>query len=353
MAIRRILIVGLGRGTAWAREIQKDPELEIVGLVDVDGEKLATLGAELGVPAARQYADYARALSGAGAELVVLALPTPLHKDYILRGLASEHHVICEKPLAMTLEEAREIRQATSRYDHRLMIGEQYRFADGVENLRRAVVEGAIGRVAYIDHTFVRGAQLVAGRWARGEHWSQSYLEASLHDMSIHHFDMWYYITGARPVEISVTPFDVEWNPSSRKFGYSAVARLENGVHVHYLTARALARPETPWFGTLWIVGETGALSWNGDSSEISLSRVTGGKEQFGQELRTETLARYNRGISGTNAPLLLMIGELNAAIAAGRAHACDIDDNLVSFATSMAAVESARSGRPARVALD
>lgn len=346
MTIQKVLIVGLGRGTAWAREVRKDQGLEIVGLVDVDAEKLAVVGDEVGVPAARQYHDYERALAGAGADLVILAVPTPLHRDFILRGLASGHHVICEKPLAMTMEEAYDLRRAVKRFDHRFMVGEQYRFADGVENLKHAIQDGTIGRIAYLDHGFFRGTRLVVGRWARADHWSQSYLEAGLHDMSIHHFDMWYYVTGARPVEISVTPFDVDWQPSSRRFGYSVVATLENGVHVTYTTARALARPQTPWYGILWVVGETGALFWDGDSSAINCSRVVDTPDVSDQTLTTESYAYFDPGIRGTNAPLLPMIHELADAIKSDRRHACDIDDNLVSFATAMAAVESARSGR-------
>jgi|GEM_PF-5491606 len=353
MALNKILIVGLGRGTAWAREIRKDPSLEIVGLVDVDADRLAGVSAEVNVPAVCCYTDYETALARSGADLVILAVPTPLHKNYILRGLATGHHVICEKPLALSLAEAHELRAAIRGFDHRFMVGEQYRFADGVENLRRAITGGVIGPLAYIDHAFFRGSRLIAGRWAGGEHWSQTYQEASLQDMSVHHFDMWYYMTGARPVEVSVTPFDVSWNPSVRKFGYSLTARLENGVHVTYLTARSLARPQTPWYGTLWIVGQDGALAWDGDSSAVSLSRVGAGTDPFVQEIKSEPLAYVDRGISGTNAPLLLMIRELDAAIAANRRHACDLDDNVVSFATSMAAVESARTGRPARVPLD
>ncbi|HVA87752.1 MAG TPA: Gfo/Idh/MocA family oxidoreductase [Candidatus Saccharimonadales bacterium] len=351
--MNKILIVGLGRGTAWAREIRKDPSLEIVGLVDVDADRLASVAAEVNVPAACQYADYETALARSGANLVILAVPTPLHKPYILRGLTTGHHVICEKPLALSLDEARDLGATIRGFDHRFMVGEQYRFADGMENLRRAITGGVIGRVAYIDHTFVRGSRLMAGRWARGAHWSQAYQEASLQDMSVHHFDMWYYMTGARPVEVSVTPFDVDWNPSSRKFGYSMTASLENGIHVDYLTARALARPQTPWYGTLWIVGETGALAWDGDSPAVRLSRVVEGNDPFGQEVQTDSLAYVDRGISGTNLPLLLMIRELDEAIAANRRHACDLDDNLASFATSLAGVESARTGRPVRVALD
>ncbi|HVC35154.1 MAG TPA: Gfo/Idh/MocA family oxidoreductase [Chloroflexota bacterium] len=348
-----ILIVGLGRGTAWAREILKAPDLAIAGLVDVDAEKLARVGAEVGVPVGRQYPAYERALRESGADIVVLAVPTPLHKEMSLAGLRSGHHVICEKPLAMNLEEAGELRQAVKRFDHRFMVGEQYRFADGVENIRRAIAAGLIGRVAYISHEFFRGAQLTVGRWAQGEHWSRSYEEAALHDMSVHHFDMWYYMTGSRCAEISINPFDVPWNRSSRKFGYSVSATLENGTHVDYITARALARPQTPWYGTLWIVGEDGALSWNGDSSEVTLSRVIAASATGDPQLSRENVAFVTEGIRGTNLPIVPMIRSLVEAIQAGRPHPCDIDENMASFATSMAAVESARTGHAVRVAVD
>jgi predicted dehydrogenase len=236
MSATRILIVGLGRGAAWAREIRKAPELEIVGLVDVDPERLASVGAEVEVAADRRYQDYEQALARAGADLVILAVPAPLHKEMSLRGLEAGHHVICEKPLAMSLEEARELRAAVRKIDRRFMVGEQYRFADGVENLQRAITAGMIGPVAYISHDFYRGAQLSPGRWERGEHWSRAYREAALHDMSVHHFDMWYYIAGSPCAEIYVKPFDPDWNPSARKLGYSAHATLANGVHVDYLT---------------------------------------------------------------------------------------------------------------------
>jgi predicted dehydrogenase len=353
MSTTRVLIVGLVRGAAWAREIRKVPELAIAGLVDVDPERLATVGAEVGVVADRQYRVYEEALSRAGADLVVLAVPAPLHKVMSLQGLETGHHVICEKPLAMSLDEAREIREAVRKIDRRFMVGEQYRFADGVENLRRAIAAGRIGPVAYMSHDFYRGAQLSVGRWARGDHWSQAYREPALHDMSVHHFDMWYYITGSPCVEIYCKLFDVAWNPSPRTFGYSAHATLASGVHVDYLTCRALARPQTHWYGMLWIVGQGGALFWDGDSAVVSLSRVVPGDNVFDQSLATEPVCYVDRGISGTNAPLVPLIRALLDAIREDRPHPCDVDDNLVSFATSMAAIRSVETGKPERVSIE
>ena len=346
----RILIVGLGRGEAWAKEIAKASDLAIAGLVDLDEERLGRVGAALDVPADRRYKDSEQELRVSEADIVVLAVPTPLHKDMSLAGLQAGCHVICEKPLAMNLTEARELREAVRTFDRRFMVSEQYRFADGVENLRLAVRQGLVGRIAYISHEFYRGAQLTTGRWGQTDHWSRAYQEAALHDMSVHHFDMWYYITGARPTEIYAKPFDVPWNPSSRKFGYSVHATLEDGTHVDYLTCRALARPQTPWYGVLWIVGEEGALFWDGDSSTVNLSRVAPSSSFFDQQLNTEQVGFVNRGVSGTNAPLVLVVRSLIDAIRENRPHPCDIDDNMVSFATSMAAIESVQTGRPAKV---
>jgi predicted dehydrogenase len=171
--------------------------------------------------------------------------------------------------------------------------------------------------------------------------------------MSVHHFDMWYYIAGSPCAEIYVKPFDPDWNPSARKLGYSAHATLANGVHVDYLTCRALARPQTPWYGTLWIVGQEGALFWDGDSATVTLSRVVPGTNSFDQSLAAESICYVDCGISGTNAPLVPLIRALLDAIREDRPHPCDVDDNLVSFATSMAAIRSVESGRPEVVSIE
>lgn len=347
------LIAGLGRGEFWGREIRKDPEFQIAGLVDVDPTRLAAVGARLGVPEARQFQDYSTALRQAKADIVIVATPTPLHTEMILDGLRAGQHVICEKPLAMNLAEARELREAVGRVDHRFMVGEQYRFADGVENLKIAIAKGLIGQPAYISHEFFRGGGNTAGRWQNKDHWSQAYVEGSLHDMSIHHFDMWYYITGKRPVEISVKPFDPAWNQSGRSFGYSVYATLEDGTHIDYITARALARPQTPWYGEMWIVGDKGALSWDGDSLAVTHSESVPAESPGSQKLATEKLEFVRAGITNTNLPLLPLIHSFLAAIRENRPHPCDIADNWVSFATAMAAVESAQTGKTVKVATE
>jgi predicted dehydrogenase len=343
MGATSLLVVGLVRGAAWVREAAGVDDVIVAGLVDLDPEKLSRVGDQFGVPPERRFGDFAKALD-VDADVVVLAVPTPLHKEMSLAALRAGHHVICEKPLATTLEEARELRDAVARETPRFMVGEQYRFADGVENLRRAVAEGVIGRPGYLDHHFLR----MASPTRQGPHWAHS-PDSSITEMSVHHFDMWWYVTGQRIAEIRADPFNPEWNPPGRRFGYSMRASLEDGTHVHYLTARAGARPQTTWHGNLTIVGEQGALSWDGNGSSVTLSRVLPTHDYRQQHLSTGPLSYVERGAGGLGTTNL-MVRELVAAIAEGRPHQCDIADNWPSFAAAIAATESVQRGQAVKV---
>ena len=343
MTTTSLLIVGLGRGAAWARDIAKSTDLRLAGLVDLDADKLARVGDELGVPAAQRYTDLEPALR-AEADIVVLAVPAPLHAEMSLAALRAGHHVICEKPLATSLAEARELRSAVAAGDRRFMVGEQYRFADGVENLRRAVAAGLIGSPAYIAHEFFR-AQPPRPPNPGG---APPDPDRAIPEMSIHHFDMWWYITSRRPVEIRADGFSPEWHATGRRFGFSMRATLEDGTHVHYLNCRALARPQTTWYGNLWVVGEEGALFWDGHGGAVTLARTLPTHDVREQHLASGPVSFVSRE-TGTSATIV-MVRELVVAMREGRPHPCDIQDNWPSFATAMAALEAVRTGQPVRV---
>ena len=101
-----LLIVGLGRGGAWARDVVETGDLSLAGIVDVDQERLQRVGDDLDVPRERRFGDFAKALD-TDADVVVIATPTPLHVEMSLEALRAGHDVICEKPLARSLDEAR------------------------------------------------------------------------------------------------------------------------------------------------------------------------------------------------------------------------------------------------------
>jgi predicted dehydrogenase len=242
------------------------------------------------------------------------------------------------------------------------MVGENYRFADGMENLRRAIAAGLIGRPAYLDHEFRRAGggarRATAGRGAADP---PADPDRSIPEMSVHHFDMWWYATGQRPTEIHAHPFTPSWAEGPRRFGYSMRAALEDGAHVHYLTARALARPQTTWPGNLVIVGEEGTLEWDGAGAAVTLSRELPTHDYRDQHLARGPVSYVSDerprdtvgGLGSARSSTMQMVRALVAAQREERPHPNDIADNWVSFATAMAAVESAQTGQVVRVATE
>jgi predicted dehydrogenase len=349
-----LLIVGLVRGGAWARDVVRTDDLSLAGICDIDAERLERVGEALDVPPVRRFVDFGRAL-GVDADLVVIATPTPLHVEMSLAALRAGHDVICEKPLTRSLDEARAFRAAIKESGRRFMVGENYRFSDGMQNLQRAIAAGLIGRPIYVDHEFRR-----AGGGPRpGAPTAPVEPDRGIPEMSVHHFDMWWFATGRRPVEIRADPFTPSWAEGGRRFGYSMRATLEDGTHVHYLTSRALSRPQTSWPGNLAIVGESGTLAWDGSGAAVTLIRELPTHDYRDQHLATGPITYVSHGgapgvVGGpgsAHSSTMEMVGALVAARREGRPHPNDVDDNWVSFATAMAAVESAQTGRPVRVA--
>ena len=109
----KVLVLGTGFfGKNWLRELSACGDCEVAGLVGKHPEILAAAGEEFGVPAARRFATVSDGLDRAGAQAVVVALPEMVHKEAILAALGRGLHVLTEKPLAMTMAEAREIVRA-------------------------------------------------------------------------------------------------------------------------------------------------------------------------------------------------------------------------------------------------
>jgi predicted dehydrogenase len=78
-------------------------------------------------------------------DLVDVCLPTPLHAEHVLRALAAGKHVLCELPLAATMEDARRIVDAQAASDRQVFVDMFGRFDPATEVLHTAIAEGRYG----------------------------------------------------------------------------------------------------------------------------------------------------------------------------------------------------------------
>ena len=126
-------IAGRRHGEAFARH----PGAAVAAVADVDPDRGREAASRFG---ARCFADY-REMLRAGIDAVV-SLPHALHLACAEDAARAGIHILMEKPLATTLEDARAIVAAADRARVRLMLGYVHRFRPEVEAARRLIIEG-------------------------------------------------------------------------------------------------------------------------------------------------------------------------------------------------------------------
>ncbi|NBD25432.1 Gfo/Idh/MocA family protein [Paenibacillus glycinis] len=139
----KVAVVGCGgMGRVHAESYARMDGAELVGVCDIDGTAAGELAAITG---ARPYQSFERLLEETAPEAVSIALPSHLHKEYALKAAAAGKHVICEKPIALTLEDADAMIEACRAAGVSLFVGHVVRFFPEYEQLRRQLADGRIG----------------------------------------------------------------------------------------------------------------------------------------------------------------------------------------------------------------
>src|SRR5215211_6194110 len=141
----RVGLVGAGfMGGVHLNAYADIPEVEVVGVADARVEA-AVAGAKM--VGARPYASYDELVAAEDVEVVDVCLPTAFHRDLAVRAAGEGRHVILEKPIARTAEDAREILDAFSAEGSRLFVGHVVRFFPEYVGIREKVEAGDLGTV--------------------------------------------------------------------------------------------------------------------------------------------------------------------------------------------------------------
>jgi len=119
------------------------PEAEVVAVYTRDAAKAKAFAEKHHLPA--WYDDMDKLINDSGCEVVDICLPNYLHATATLKAAAAGKHIIIEKPLAVTLEEADSMIAACKSAGVKLMYAEELCFAPKYERVRHLVKEGAIG----------------------------------------------------------------------------------------------------------------------------------------------------------------------------------------------------------------
>ena len=126
----------------------------LAGLVSSSTEKRARLGRRYGVEARYGYDRFEECLRNEDIDAVYLALPNDMHREYTERAAAAGVHVLCEKPMAVTEEDARAMIRAAETHDVRLMIAYRLHFEEATLRALEIARSGRIGEPRIFTSAF-------------------------------------------------------------------------------------------------------------------------------------------------------------------------------------------------------
>lgn len=138
-------VIGVGAmGRHHARVYNELDEVELVAVADADGDRAKEIAHRYKI---RPYADHREMLEKEMPDLVSVAVPTQLHHQVALYVIERGVHLMVEKPIASTVEEAKDIIRRADERGLKLAVGHVERFNPAVIELKRRLERGELGRV--------------------------------------------------------------------------------------------------------------------------------------------------------------------------------------------------------------
>lgn len=248
-------IIGCGGiANAHARAYQGLTDLfRIVAVADVDAQAAAQKAAALGGP--RVCDDYRALLDDPAVEAVDICLPHHLHAPVAIDAARAGKHILVEKPIATTLDDADRMVAAALEAGVLLMVGHNERFDPQYQAMKAAVERGEIGAVfcARADHN--QNLRLPEGHWLRDNAQAGG---GVLIGSGIHRIDLLRWIVG-EIAEVSqyqiVQPQRLEGEAASVSIFRFATPTPCVGELTSVWAARRF-----PWYEYLWLYGTSGSI---------------------------------------------------------------------------------------------
>ncbi|MDR1586384.1 MAG: Gfo/Idh/MocA family oxidoreductase [Treponema sp.] len=187
--MHRIAIIGGGAvAHNHAKAVRKIKNAELAAVCDVLAEKADAFAKQYECKA---YADLDEMLDKETADTLILAVPTFLHAEYTERCAARGRHILCEKPMEMSLGDAKKMAASRKKYGVKLMIAQVVRFWPGYTDAKRMYEAGELGDI--LMAVFSRSSTVPArGGWIIDPEKGRG----AIQDMHIHDIDFITWLFG-------------------------------------------------------------------------------------------------------------------------------------------------------------
>lgn len=184
-------IIGLGNiGIRHKKKIAENVNCKLVAVSDTRMERLAL--AEEGI---EQFVDYKDLLKVEEIDVIAVCTPNHLHAEMTIAALNAKKHVICEKPMALTTFDCKQMIAASLQNDRKLFIVKQNRYNPPVQAVKQLLNKGSLGKIFSV---------VVNCYWNRNDNYYNSstwkgYKEkdgGALYTQFSHFLDLMYWLAG-------------------------------------------------------------------------------------------------------------------------------------------------------------
>ena len=332
----RAILVGCGGITgAWLDACAAMKDLEIVGLADLEESRARERAEQFKLENAEIASGVEALLERTKPDVVFDCTLPEAHVDVTLAALEAGCHVLGEKPLADTMENAQLMVGAAREAGKLYAVVQNRRYDPRIRRLKAFLAGGAIGPITTVNCDFYIAPHF-GGFRDEMDH-------VLLLDMAIHTFDAARFLSAADPVSVLCR----EWNPRGSWYQHgasaAAVFEMSGDVIYNYRGSWCAEGLSTTWESDWRIIGENGTVKWDGaDKFE---AQVVAERGEFFSKHEDLELPEHDAGekVEGHSG----VIREFLNCVRDGGTPETVCSDNIKSLAMVFGAIESAEQGKP------
>lgn len=135
----------------------------LTAVCDVNEELLRETADKFGVGLA--VTDYRKLLESPEVDAVVIVTPDQLHREMTLAALDAGKHVLCEKPMALTMEDCKAMIQAAKKAETKMMVGQICRYTPGFMAAKELIDRGEIGELFFVETEYAHDYAKIDMPW--------------------------------------------------------------------------------------------------------------------------------------------------------------------------------------------
>lgn len=224
-------LIGAGTfGVFCLEQYRKLESVRLIAVADARAESARAAAEGFGIAACR---DVDELLSREEIDIVHIATPPFTHRDLVLRAVASGKHVLCEKPLALNLEDGREMIEAAKKAGRMLAVNLVMRYNPLCDIVRRIVWERLLGEPLHgFFENYAKDEHIPPGHWF----WDRRKSGGIFIEHSVHFFDLFSWWLGKGRVDSAqqtVRPGTdiIEQVNCSAVYGPNVIVNFYHGFH--------------------------------------------------------------------------------------------------------------------------